>query len=413
MAENWYGWTATKPRVEQFCEGQHLQADDWMTPFEQKYPYISDYEWEYTFCDSPPFGLSYRDFNIKSLLHATPPSAAADIIRDSGLRPSLKKLKADSGEGLHLIWWGIKLEEEDIDKYMTGIYRFTSEILLPDENEETIDSRMESFCNSQPFATTSRFGNIVFEYSVEELLREYSSQFCDGQAPELRIMGTFAYKQEVMHAFLICRRGEVFNAFDFPPARCPIKDDTCTFPWSPLSTGDRIGFNDDKGYRRWEHATFAFLVPKDQIFRLENLDMHMSYCEPAVEAVFRKHTFKRDKKRWRIDETLRYLHKKDVIQPDHLLRIIQKHLEKILGPPRAVDTEQSEDDADHRNCACTYFVKIQPRFLQTLLGGDVTNQPEDYYCPHVLFEMTKDRSSCTQQWQEWIHKITHPDFAQE
>ena len=445
MAAAGYRWEETKPGVEHFLPEIHLQSNGWNGPG-TKYSYIPDSQ---VFGSETEYGLPRCHLRVKSLIHATTPEAAANIIREDGLKTTNKKLLKGK-RGLYLIWWGISLETKGIEKYTEECRTFTRKAMrgrdLTDQSavdetesdsgsddshgsleglialfkeistvepdltvESDIAQRMNSFCSSAPFASTSRYGNIVFEYSIEELLREYSSQFCDGEDPIFRVMGTFAYKQEVMHAILVSYTGE-FKTLKFSP----LSEETSIiyktdgdWIWSPEITGDRmIGSPTHKSYRRWEHATFAFLVPKGQVFELENLDMHMSYCAPADAAVFRTHAHWKDRERWSVDRTLKFLHKNNIIQPIQLLSIIHKHLIKILQKSWE-DTIPCEEGLTRCQKCTDIFVKIDPHFLQTLLGGSTKKSTKKCYCPHELYRNVRNQATCTQRWKLWIREMTH------
>ena len=263
---------------------------------------------------------------------------------------------------------------------------------------------IDSFCSSAPFASTSRYGNIVLEYSIDELLRAYSSQFCDGKEPAFRVMGTFAYRQEVMHAILVCPPNKYRKKFPL------VNEDASVifqregvWVWNPETTGDKIIRSpSSESYRRWEHATFAFRVNEDQspIFTLNNSDMHITYCASAE--VFRRHTFK-DTKPWTFDETLCFLNEKCIVNPIQLLSIIHKHLVQILR----LKVNMQSEEGNIVCMACSENVKIRPSFLQTLLNGDPGQELQSSYCPHELHQKVGNQTICTQRWKLWIREMTH------
>ena len=321
-------WVKTKPG-EHFLEGIHLQLDGWT----RASSYIPDSR---VYDSKPGHDLPRCRLRVKSLIHATTPEAAAAIISQDGMKSTFKRLNDD--KGLRLIWWGIALEKKDIATYTEECRTFLRDgvvgeksivddldLELGSDSDDSHDSsgsiteqledlnmdksditnRMTNFCSSAPFASTSRYGNIVFEYSIEELLHEYSSQFCNGKDPVFRVMGTFAYKQEVMHAILVCSRRRKFKDVNFPHVD---EEATAIFKkeekwiWSPETTGETMIGNPTQSYRRWEHATFAFLAPEGTAFKLQRIDEHMTYCEASHEKVFRKHTLENGEP-WSNDKT--------------------------------------------------------------------------------------------------------------
>lgn len=287
--------------IEYFMQGKHLQSEGWKNPPEfDRYNYIPD---------SQIHNFPTCRFHIESLIHATTPKAAADIGKERGLRSTLKRLKGYKGlkgdKGLNLIWWGITLIKKDIDEYTEACKTFLRNDLKMGYSD--MIKHMTSFCSSAPFDRTSRYGNIVFKYTFEDLLEEYSTQFCEGKDPEFRVLGTFAYKKEVMHVILVCPG----DRSEFPRMdetdKTVIRKEGNDWIWKPEATGGTM-IGDQ--FRRWEHATVAFDVPEGRVFKLENLDMHVSYSASADEKVFRTHTdTTNDRKRFSVDEVLRFFYK--------------------------------------------------------------------------------------------------------
>lgn len=408
MAEAGNNWHETKQNIEHFLPGKHLQSDCWDRP--GSYEYIPDSK---VFGSETEHDLPTCQFRVKSLIHATTPKAASDIIRKGGLLPNFKVLLGE--KALPLIWWGLALEESDIIQYTEQCRRFASRVERDRQASEqqaevdslsnqfetlTMEEGMGIFCSSAPFARESRYGNIVFEYPADELFSAYSSQFCANKEPTFRVMGTFAYKQEVMHAVLVCPPNKYRKAFPFVDEDVSIiykKDGV--WIWNPETTGDKMYKSPtSRFYRRWEHATFAFLVQEDQSFSLSNSDMHISYCSAAD--VFRRHTFK-DRTPWTFEKTLDFLHEHKILQPIQLLSMIHKHIVQIL---RLKVNMQSEDDKIECQ-ACSKYSKIRLSFLQTLLSGESGQNEQASYCPHDLHQMV--RKAATQRWELWIREMTH------
>ena len=279
MAEARNQWEVTRSyngnTIEQFCKGKHIKTNDW--------------DKESVECLFTPDSMLHSPiskFRVRSLIHATTPQAAYKISdRQPGgeLRYGFKANSKNLGSDVNLLWWGIKPEDNDIDDYKTKA----------DECGASVNGNV---CSTSPFNKQSRYGNIMFEYSMKDLLDAYSSQFCAGQPPAFRVLGTFAYTKEVMHAVLICppdKLKAISKAIGDLPV--PNKENSVIYKdeeeeewvWIPETTIDK--WRSFPIYRRWEHATFAFHLPDGSSLDLNAKDGNMKFCEAAHPEVFRKH----------------------------------------------------------------------------------------------------------------------------
>ena len=175
--------------------------------------------------------------------------------------------------------------------------------------------------------------------------------------------------------------------------------------WKPESTGYKANyFNCCKiiqhCYRRWEHVTFAFLISenKPQVFRIDNLDMQMTYCPPS--SVFRQHTTINTKE-WSINETLQFFCDKDNAIPNDtfFLGFIHRFLIK----------NWQKDDKQYEGMPHKKYMALNPRYLVQILGGSLDgDQNKQYtYMPYELLEMARDLENCKDRWQLWIRQIAH------
>ena len=120
---------------------------------------------------------------------------------------------------------------------------------------------------------------------------DHYSQLIDGE-PRYKVLGTFGYKQEVMHSVLVCSEtdgaGEfacypdvLFPMEDFYSEAVITRDDFDNWYWRPHATGGgeilRLQAHSQNypRYRRWEHLAFAFHIPDDEIMVCDSpLDHH-------------------------------------------------------------------------------------------------------------------------------------------
>ena len=134
-----------------------------------------------------------------------------------------------------------------------------------------------------------RYGEHVFLYGINELFQRYR-QFIDGD-PRYKILGTFCYKKEVMHAVIVCSEADgaaTFSGYpdvllpeeDFNNVAAITRDVNGNWYWWPQATGgDKIlrlqaHCQSYPLYRRWEHVAFAFHIPFNKIMVCDRLADH-------------------------------------------------------------------------------------------------------------------------------------------
>ena len=338
-------WRKTKPGVEWFLPGRHIQSNDkteWerlkskkpFTKFERPIPDSQVFD-EYEEIPCPSTSL-----HVKYLSHDTTPDNAAKILEGNGFQANKKE-----GLGYNLIWWGTSLDEREVGKYTAQMQIYSDEI-LESKNIPYVDSRdndgptreiiYRNFMSSQPFRFTSRYGNVRFTYSIYELFNAYQKQFCAGEVPDCRILGTFVYKLEIMHAIIVCPK----SCSSIPPSagnsKVILKDES-GFKWKPEITGVELNyFRSISGHpnclwttsRRWEHLTFSFYIPddaEDQMLRLNNIGTHVMYC-PAGDC-FRYHTGHYNEYKFGFNTALEKLIGHN-ISPEALINMLYEYLKR-------------------------------------------------------------------------------------
>lgn len=412
-------WEETKQGVEHFLQGIHLQSEGWNGP--GKYDYIPDCK----VLGKSNVTLEKSQFNIRTLVHATTPEAATAVL-ENGFKPNRKNLGSSFPEGYNnLVWWGVSPNKNEIEKYYQQCEEFQKKFMMQDnddavdndevsglsalsirQKEEMKEDLNKNFCSSAPFCTTSRYGNIIFEYNIDQLLEAYSSQYCDNEEPTLLVLGTFAYAQEVMHAVIVCPPSATELKEVLPPV--PIDNASiCKLDkklvWRPETTGSIKNYYRrymQRGYRRWEHVTLALQIPdgQSQGFLLNNLDMHMTYCPPST--LFRLHTDDdRDREKWTINKTLRLFDENILDIPAFIHRSLVSNWKR--------DHKQYEGYSE--KSAAFKFMKISPSFMDKLLGGSEVNEEseEDMYDPDELLEVVRDPAKCKERWMLWIRQLAH------
>ena len=274
------------------------------------------------------------------------------------------------------------------------------------DNPPVTEKLLGNFCTSPPFCNPSRYGNIVFRYSISEVIKAYSIQFCQENEPSFLVMGTFSYRQEVMHAILVCPR-EIAQGGHFPIASARnsvIFKSSHDWVWKPESTGCvwnvPISVREaTTKFRRWEHTTFAFCIPdQSRILTLNNFDMHMEYSPPAE--IFRLHT-PENRRPWSFSSTLSFLQTDIKMGPVQLLEFIYKHI--VRNWPRMTDLATQQNNSLSSRCACKYG-QLNVKFLDSLLGRTQSRNESVMYCLHELLTLVAHPSDCTERWQLWIRE---------
>ena len=448
-------WVETKPEAgEHFLQGIHLQSDGWDGP--AKYEYIPDSR----VLESSKVVLEKGKFSVNTLVHATTPEAAAVVLVD-GFKPTRKNLGPNFPKGYNnLIWWGTSPEKKHTAKYSQQCGQFTKTfmmeehgIALPDGNDVIDDTEHpaetneenegdslasdlyaleiqgrkeqklrekrkrqeykellnENFCSSPPFCITSRYGNVLFEYNIDQLLKAYSLQYCHNEDPAFLVLGTYAYKQEVMHTIIVCPKNETkltrFLPYMDKSSSAIYKADD-HWVWRPESTGSSANYYttsyrniEIKQKRLWEHAAFAFFVPDyyNEGLKLDNLDMLMTYCPPS--SMFRLHTTKDDRKKWTINQTMKFFHDKHIMDSNFFLGFIHKCLVNNWKK----EDKQYEGDVEYKGL----YMKLNTSHLERLLGGFLVDDQSKEYDPDELLESVRDPAECKERWQLWIRQIAH------
>ena len=219
---------------------------------------------------------------IRELAHFTNPEAANQIVNDHGFRGGRKKINKDENDDdiiANLSWWSpIFTEDERKD-----VREHLGEVIKPftEEREDDLDALKNQFATSDAFQSNPlRYGNHLFQYEINELCDRYS-QLIDGE-PRYKVLGTFGYKQEVMHSVLVCCETDgagqfacypdvLFPMEDFYSEAVITRDDFDNWYWRPQATGGgeilRLQAHSQNypRYRRWEHVAFAFHIPDGEI----------------------------------------------------------------------------------------------------------------------------------------------------
>lgn len=312
----WIDGRANQPDVvEKISPSIHITQnqwdDDWNEFFvdgRHRYSYISDYECVF----SHPFeaknmnqqhGILWQNLQaaklngtsipLADLAHFTTPEKADDIIDNGGFMGGMKKINED--ERRHVIeaelsWWSPKFSGSEID-HVRDTLRAAIEPFVAAEKD--IEQVVSQFAKSHAFMPSStRYGSSYFKYGFDTLCQHYVEKYrkIGENSIQFKILGTYVYKQEIMHAVLVCS-DEDKQFSNYPNVADDDNDDgnnegvvtrdyDGNWVWKPQATATEIVRLPDclqsfPIYRRWEHLAFAFYTPEG-VFKLPDLKEHRS-----------------------------------------------------------------------------------------------------------------------------------------
>lgn len=306
--------------VEKICPEIHVRQNHWQPEWNatyggsQEYPYISDYEcffnypmdhmgnlqWE-KLQDAKKHGTSIK---ITELAHFTNVNAAVQILDDHGFRGGLKKINEDdehSDVTANLSWWipvFTDTEKTSVREHLGEVIK-----LFAEEKKDEIDALKNQFATSDAFQPNRlRYGDYLFQYGINELCDNYSKFIRCAREPCYKILGTFSYKKEVMHAVLVCNETDGAGQFegypdvlsqkeDFNKEAVITRDDNGNWYWRPQATGGgeirrlQAHLQNYPLYRRWENVAFAFHIPIKKIMLCDSIRNHLKFIDPDRKIV--------------------------------------------------------------------------------------------------------------------------------
>ncbi|XP_077334508.1 uncharacterized protein LOC143975824 isoform X1 [Lithobates pipiens] len=153
--------------------------------------------------DSVHTDLSLRlpiDFPVMKLQHATDWESLQEIL----------KSKSFKGRGDHereefrdLSFWS----SDNCPKYIESARQQAYDKVRHVRNAKRFQTEIkEQYASSPAFDhSASRYGNFRLSFPLSYLLFLYKTQHCGGEEPQLRILGTDIYKQEIAHYIVVHR----------------------------------------------------------------------------------------------------------------------------------------------------------------------------------------------------------------
>lgn len=290
--------------VEKICPKRHIRQNQWQSEWNEMYlnyrsewcyDYISDYECIFNHpvhpnADDPILWNTLQQFkqqgtkiSITNLAHFTSPASAEMIKESGGFRGEEKKINEDA-QGDDIIakfsWWSPVFTEDDRKEVRDTLEDAVRPFISPQDNLCTLKNQ---FATSNAFRPNPRrYKSSYFKYNIHDLCYYYGKHF-NGDV-QFKILGTFGYKQEVMHAVLVCSQANangLFRAYPEVPVTQEFDNEAVvTRPphfsgsqggdwiWRPQATGTEITRlcryqQRFPLYRRWENVAFAFHIPDE------------------------------------------------------------------------------------------------------------------------------------------------------
>ena len=282
--------------VEKICPKRHIRQNQWQSEWNEMYlkygskhcyDYISDYECVFNHPVYPYFD-DRRSWNtlqqfkhqgtemrITNLAHFTRPGYAEAIIESGGFVGDFKKINKDAqGDDIlaKFSWWSPVFTENDNIRVRDTLEDILKPFMI--DRRDSLNTLMAQFATSYAFRPDpERYGSSYFKYDIDELCDHYAKHF-KGEV-QFKVLGTFGYKQEVMHAVLVCSQANaagMFRAYPNLPSSSESTEDVVSgwgfWIWRPQATGTEITrlcryWQPYPMYRRWENVAFAFHIPDE------------------------------------------------------------------------------------------------------------------------------------------------------
>ncbi|KAL2083054.1 hypothetical protein ACEWY4_020827 [Coilia grayii] len=293
---------------ESYVQGVHMSIDQLKTKDLHHKDYI-------TRNVSKPSEVPYRfsvphyphpvEFHTYRVAHVTTKDGMHGILDSGGFK---------GGQRSGFLCWGLVIGPEDIaaaeQRYLEKLFPART----PWEKSRQMPF-LHNFTTSPVFKDGSRYGNFRFSFSLPDVLQAYSTQFCGGKEPVLRVWETIVYKQEVMYTVLV-HSPDVHDYDGFPVLGH--NDNMCAYQnseimWHAQAISKTHKFRliknrDEKQvsaesvqvnvYYVWDHVTLNFHIPKSRVlsFPLEKLHDCLTACRNEHPGLNKLIGYKRAKK---------------------------------------------------------------------------------------------------------------------
>ncbi|XP_044145265.1 uncharacterized protein LOC122934119 [Bufo gargarizans] len=182
------------------------------------------------------------EFPVCTLQHVTSQEGAKKILDSK----SFKGREHERPEFNALSFWSAEVSLDNIQMGRLQVYKKMKTVVKAEDFATFCKEMMEQFANSPAFdKSASRYGNFKFSFPLSDLLSRYKTQHCKGREPQLRILGTDVYKQEIAH-YILVHSPDTIDFIDLPMvSNKPNSQDVVswideTLYWRPESTSNSL-----------------------------------------------------------------------------------------------------------------------------------------------------------------------------
>ncbi|XP_077334498.1 uncharacterized protein LOC143975818 [Lithobates pipiens] len=141
-----------------------------------------------------------QEFPVHRLQHVTDMSSMEGIYDEERFKTTMRAIRPQFRD---LVFWSAEIAPEDIREARKESFKEAKEVLPSWMARKYGKKIKDQFANSPAFDKSSRYGNFKFSFHFFDLLSLYQTQHCGGEKPQLRILGTDLYKQEIVHYILV------------------------------------------------------------------------------------------------------------------------------------------------------------------------------------------------------------------
>ena len=290
--------------IEMICPGVHITQSQWNEPFRpSRYDYISDYECPFPSPIPQDFQQQEKRWGVLQkakatgtnvpivrLVHVTDEASADRIVERNGFTGRLKIINENVKR--RFSWWSGKFDEDDVESVRRHLADHVIDPFIGKNDQRQV--LRDQFATSDAFTIQGRYGGVYFTYTIVELCGFYATMMgIDVGKLRFKVLGTYSYKKEIMHAVCVCGDEDAKRKFNtYPDVPTPEDGDAHVhavvrrnadgkWEWKPQATATEICrfdryWQNYPMYCRWEHVAFAFYLPsEDHLLAVDDIKDHV------------------------------------------------------------------------------------------------------------------------------------------
>ncbi|XP_077334497.1 uncharacterized protein LOC143975817 [Lithobates pipiens] len=188
-----------------FVEGRHLSIADIFNSLTEKSTGLNESGKKMleTLKNMKPHTFEHlqQEFEVRHLQHVTDKSSMDGIYDEERFKATRQAFRTKYRD---LVFWSADITLKDIMEARKESFEKAKKALPSWVAEQSKRKIKAQFANSPAFdKSASRYGNFKFSFHLSDLLSLYQAQHCGGEEPQLKILGTDLYKQEITHYILV------------------------------------------------------------------------------------------------------------------------------------------------------------------------------------------------------------------